>query len=130
MTGRKLWCSHCGCQSTVPNRAAASGSHPNFVPAPQKLAFWTPRSGPPQYYIDNESARMAFVKGSGETHFASHLINDFVCLEAQLQHKTWFGRCPSHSNPSDGASRLDLTWFEGKGASRAASPWIRWGYAG
>ena len=77
------------------------------------------------YYIDNESARMAFVKGSGETHFASHLINDFVCLEAQLQHKTWFGRCPSHSNPSDGASRLDLTWFEGKGASRTNLNWER-----
>jgi hypothetical protein len=77
------------------------------------------------YYIDNESAKMAFVKGSGETDFASHLIDDFVCLEAQMQHETWFRRCPSHSNPSDGASRLDLTWFEGKGASRTNLNWER-----
>ena len=77
------------------------------------------------YYIDNESARMALVKGSGETHFASHLISDFVSLEAELQHKTWFGRCPSHSNPSDGASRLDLTWVESKGACRTNIDWER-----
>ena len=36
MTGRKLWCSHCGCQSTVPNRAAASGSHPEDWQAEMK----------------------------------------------------------------------------------------------
>ena len=28
MTGRKLWCNHCGCHFTVPNSAAASGIHP------------------------------------------------------------------------------------------------------
>jgi hypothetical protein len=51
------------------------------------------------YYIDNESARMAFVKGNGETTFACRLVYDFVCLESEMQHRTWFGRCPSHSNP-------------------------------
>ena len=30
------------------------------------------------YYIDNESARMAYVRGSGETEFASCMISDFV----------------------------------------------------
>ena len=28
MTGRKLWCNHCGCHFTVPQSAAASGIHP------------------------------------------------------------------------------------------------------
>ena len=33
------------------------------------------------YCIDNESSRMAFVKGAGETVFATSMIHDFVCLE-------------------------------------------------
>eukprot|EP00435_Cladocopium_sp_Y103_P063423 s272_g25.t1 len=77
------------------------------------------------YYIDNESARMAFVKGSGETTFASAMISDFASLECELQHRRWFGRCPSHSNPADGASRLDLSWFEGRGAYRTTVAWER-----
>ena len=77
------------------------------------------------YYIDNESSRMAYVRGSGETHFATHLISDFVQLESQRQHKSWFGRCPSYSNPSDGASRLDLEWFKDKGASQTNLDWER-----
>ena len=77
------------------------------------------------YYIDNESPRMAYVRGSGETHFATHLINDFVKLESQRQHKTWFGRCPSYSNPSDEASRLNLEWFKDKGASQTNLNWER-----
>lgn len=77
------------------------------------------------YYIDNESSRMACVRGSGETHFATRLINDFVKLESQRQRKTWFGRCPSYSNPSDGASRLNLEWFKDKGASQTNLNWKR-----
>eukprot|EP00435_Cladocopium_sp_Y103_P075258 s153_g55.t1 len=77
------------------------------------------------YYIDNESARMAYVKGCGETTFASAMIGDFVSLECEFQHRTWFGRCPSFSNPADGASRLDLSWFEGKGAHRTTVEWER-----
>ena len=59
------------------------------------------------YYIENESARMAYVRGSGETNFASCVISDFVLIESQLQHKSWFGRCPSASNPAV----ADLTWL-------------------
>ena len=44
------------------------------------------------YYIYSESARMAFVKGNGETTFACRLVYDFVCLESEMQHRTWFGR--------------------------------------
>ena len=77
------------------------------------------------YYIDNESARMAFVKGIGETSFSSGLIHDFVCEEARLQHRVWFGRCPSHSNPSDSASRLDTTWFQQRGIGQTDICWER-----
>jgi hypothetical protein len=40
------------------------------------------------YYIDNELARMAFVKGNGETAFACRLVYDFICLESDMQHRT------------------------------------------
>ena len=79
------------------------------------------------YYIDNESSRMAFVKGSGETVFATTMVHNFVCLESKMQHRTWFGRCPSHSNPSDGASRLITSWFEERGVSRTVIDWERLG---
>eukprot|EP00435_Cladocopium_sp_Y103_P041856 s106_g11.t1 len=75
------------------------------------------------YYIDNESARMAYIRGSGETLFSSCIIHDFVGVESQLQHRTWFGRCPSASNPSDGASRLDLSWFEGRNVEHTRLSW-------
>ena len=77
------------------------------------------------YYIDNESARMAFIRGSGETHVASILISEFVEQESACQHKTWFGRCPSSSNPADGASRLDLSWFERKFVEQTSINWER-----
>ena len=75
------------------------------------------------YYIDNESARMAFIRGSGDTPFSSCIISDFVDVESQLQHRSWFGRCPSASNPADGASRLDLTWFEGRNVEHTKLSW-------
>ena len=75
------------------------------------------------YYIDHESARMAYIKGNGETSFASYMIGNFVELEAAWQHETWFGRCPSTSNPADGPSRLDLSWFEGKHAEQTSLNW-------
>ena len=52
------------------------------------------------YCIDNESSRMAYIRGTGETLRASEVIQAFVELEAKLQHKEWFGRVPSHSNPT------------------------------
>ena len=42
-----------------------------------------------------------------------------------MQHRTWFGRRPSHSNPSDGASRLITTWFEERGVGRTVIDWER-----
>ena len=89
-------------------------------------------------YIDNESARMAYICGSGETTFSSCHIADFVDAESQLQHRSWFGRCPSASNPADGASRLDLTWFEGRNVEHTKLSWegaptsiqIKWGTTG
>ena len=58
------------------------------------------------WYVDNESSRMAVVKGSGETRHAACIIDAFVRLECSSQVKSWFSRVPSHSNLADGVSRL------------------------
>ena len=52
------------------------------------------------YYIDNESSRMAFIRGSGETPHASSMVHDFVCLEAQKQHRVLVWPVPKSQQSS------------------------------
>ena len=59
------------------------------------------------WYIDNESASMAYIRGTGETSLASAFISEFVTCEADHQLRSWFARVPSYSNLADGASRMD-----------------------
>ena len=54
------------------------------------------------WYIDNESARMAMIRGAGETEYSSCFINGFVSIECREQFKSWFARVPSFSNIADG----------------------------
>lgn len=75
------------------------------------------------YYIDNESARMAFIRGTGETLRASSLVQEFVENEAAQQHRVWFGRVPSHSNPADSPSRLEFSHVLSMGATRTNVDW-------
>ena len=75
------------------------------------------------FYIDNESARMAYIRGCGETSAASIYISEFVSLEAENQLRSWFARVPSHSNPADGASRLDCSELTNLRASQTTYKW-------
>jgi hypothetical protein len=75
------------------------------------------------YYIDNESARLAYVRGDGETLRASKLIQVFVEEEARLQHRVWFGRVPSFSNPADDPSRLKFDEVKKLGAMQTNIDW-------
>eukprot|EP00435_Cladocopium_sp_Y103_P051887 s469_g16.t1 len=75
------------------------------------------------YYIDNESSRMAHIKGTGETLRASMIIEQFVKIEFDAQHRVWFGRVPSYSNPADSPSRLDFTQALRLGATRTSVNW-------
>ena len=45
------------------------------------------------WYVDNESSRMAVVRGSGETRHAASIIDAFVRLECSSQIKSWFFTC-------------------------------------
>ena len=75
------------------------------------------------YYIDNESSRMAYIRGDGETQRAAQAINAFVQHESAMQHRVWFGRVPSYSNPSDGPSRLDFKEVLKPGATKTSVDW-------
>ena len=42
------------------------------------------------WHVDNESSRMAAIRGSGETFYASLFIEAFVNTECNSQIKSWF----------------------------------------
>lgn len=75
------------------------------------------------YFIDNEFARMAYIRGSGNTHWSNFFLSQFVQLEAKEQHKTWFSRVPTFSNLADGPSRMDFAWVRSRGASQVPDDW-------
>ena len=75
------------------------------------------------WYIDNESARMAMIRGTGETRYSSNFINFFVSLECKEQFKSWFARVPSFSNIADGASRLECQQLLSLGAVQTTLRW-------
>ena len=70
------------------------------------------------WYVDNESSRMAAIRGSGETHHASSIIEAFVEIECSSQIKSWFSRVPSYSNPADGVSRTACELPQSLGAEQ------------
>ena len=83
------------------------------------------KCAPLVHYIDNESSRMALIKGFGETSHAARFIKAYVNLEGEHQVKTWFARVPSHSNVGDGPSRDDISLVTELGAVRTNLDWER-----
>ena len=75
------------------------------------------------FYLDNDAARSAYIKGVGSTHYTSLMVNRFVQLELELQIKSWFSRVPSYSNVADAPSRLSFGKLEGLGAHRKKIDW-------
>ena len=61
------------------------------------------------FYLDNTAAHGALVRADGATRAAKTLVGEFVRYEKLLHLLPWFGRVPSHSNPSDDASRLNFS---------------------
>ena len=96
-----------------------------LLPVYLATSLWVLRISGSQvvWYIDNESARMAAIRGSGETTFASLFIDAFVETECNSQIKSWFSPAPSHSNPADGVSRLLCDLPLSLGAEQATVVW-------
>ena len=59
------------------------------------------------HYIDNESVRLALLKGSGETPTARRVADEIMQAEYTLQTKSWYARVASASNIADEPSRGD-----------------------
>jgi hypothetical protein len=60
------------------------------------------------YFIDNDSARMVFVKGTSGCTCSQRMADLMVMDEGPYQTFAWFARVPTLSNPADGPSRLRL----------------------
>ena len=97
------------------------------MPVLVSLMIWTGwvSCAPLVHYIDNESSRMALIKGSGETSNSAKLIKAYVNCEADTQVKTWFARVPSFSNVGDGPSRGDIDLVQKLGAIQTNVDWER-----
>eukprot|EP00435_Cladocopium_sp_Y103_P072985 s158_g42.t1 len=59
------------------------------------------------FYLDNDAARAALCKGYGANDLSQQIVQKIMTEECQLQLKSWFARVPTHSNISDGPSRMD-----------------------
>ena len=70
------------------------------------------------YFIDNQSALDALIKGtSSSTHFRT-LLERWEHQEAKIGSMCWFARVPSHSNPADEPSRACHSLMRSIGAVR------------
>ena len=75
-------------------------------------------------YIDNSAAQGALVRGRTEGTIGNYLIER--CLELEPGHQqSWYGRVPSHSNLSDGPSRLDFSHPLLASASKVEISWTK-----
>ena len=55
------------------------------------------------------------MRADGATAVANGLVSEFVKMEKLLKILPWFAGVPSHSTPSDAASRLEFNvpWLKG-----------------
>ena len=60
------------------------------------------------FFLDNDSARMALIKGCSPSQASNRIVAAVVESEISSQCWSWYGRVPSPSNPGDGPSRLRL----------------------
>ena len=59
-------------------------------------------------FIDNEASRSALIKAWSDISLANNILRLYVDEEMACGWKPWFGRVPSHSNPADEPSRLQI----------------------
>ena len=74
-------------------------------------------------YLDNDAARAALCKGYGSTDLARRIVACTMESECRHKLKSWFARVPTHSNISDGPSRLDCREVERLGSKFIEIDW-------
>ena len=61
------------------------------------------------YFIDNDSARLALVKGYSPLLSSLSIILECVEFDVAHHSRSWYSRVASPSNPGDSVSRMDKT---------------------
>lgn len=75
------------------------------------------------HYIDNESVRLALLRGSGETHVAREVASRIMTCEFLINCRSWYARVASHSNIADAPSRMSFEHLETLGCTRFSVNW-------
>ena len=75
------------------------------------------------HYIDNESVRLALLRGRGETTVAGYVADDIMMAEHSLGTRSWYARVASTSNIADGPSRGDFELLTKLGSTYFEIDW-------
>jgi hypothetical protein len=67
------------------------------------------------WFVDNEAARIALVKGTTHNKASASIVNDFWEVAAVMEVYAWLDRVPSIANPADGPSRGEWDWLLARG---------------
>ena len=92
----------------------AASQHPIFeielLPVWISLTLWEGYLSNTQcvFYLDNEAAKGALIKGATDAGSGTRLVHAFVVSEMNLQIKVWFSRVPTSSNIADAPSRMSF----------------------
>ena len=68
------------------------------------------------YYVDNESVRLALLKGSGETPTARRVADEIMTCELFFCTRSWYARVSSVSNLADDPSRGNFSLLDQLGS--------------
>ena len=104
-------------------------SHPihelEMIPVLISFFLWQRLFGGGQvvHYIDNESVRLALLRGSGETEVARMVAAKIMDAEFTSGSKSWYARVASESNIADAPSRLDFNLLMSIGSSQFEVGW-------
>jgi len=92
-----------------------------LLPLYVALCLWGPlmQSTHVVFYLDNDAARAAVCKGCRGTKLGQRIVQCIMEVECQLKLKSWYARVPTHSNISDGPSRMDCTEVMQLGSAEA-----------
>ena len=96
-----------------------------LLPLYVALCIWGPlmQSTHVVFYLGNDAARAAVCKGCGGTKVGQRIVQRIMEVECQLKLKSWYARVPTHSNISDGPSRMDCTEVMQLGSVEAKADW-------
>ena len=81
------------------------------------------KGGQVVHSIDDESVRLALLRGSGETEIARVVAANIMDAEITAGSKSWYARVASKSNIADAPSRLDFKLLETLGSTCFTVNW-------